>query len=95
MYTSLVGAVAREAATTTKQVSFAYTPIASTTPQLYEKPSYHSKVIPWLQGFDYPVDYTPEMLRAQIKATQDAGVESYLFWDAANKYNSLRQVLAQ
>ena len=86
-------AVAREMATSTKIAGLAFSPIASTTPQMYEKPSYHGKVIPWLQGFDYPVDYTPEMLRAQIEATKDAGIESYLFWDAANKYSSLRQVL--
>ena len=94
VYASLVGAILREEATTTKQASFAYTPIASTTPQLYEKPAYQGKVVPWLQSFDYPVDYTPEMVRAQIKATQDAGIDSYLFWDAANKYTSLRSVLS-
>lgn len=93
VYASMVGAVAREVATTTKQASFAFSPIASTSPQLYEKPVYSGKVIPWLQGFDYPVTYTPAMVAAQIKATQDAGVESWLFWDAANKYLSLRQVL--
>lgn len=94
VYTSLAGVVAREAATTTTLMSLAYIPIASTTPRLYEKPSYVGKVIPWLQSFDYPVDYTPEMVAAQIKATNDARIDSYLFWDAANKYNSLRQVLA-
>ena len=48
---------------------------------------------PWLQSFDYPVPYTPEMVRAQIKATEDVGLRSYLFWDPANKYLSLKQVL--
>ncbi|MEK7068287.1 MAG: putative glycoside hydrolase, partial [Patescibacteria group bacterium] len=59
-----------------------------------QKPDYRGKVIPWLQDFDYPVDYTPAMVAAQIKAARDAGMESYLFWDAGNKYSSLRQVLA-
>ncbi|OGC80283.1 hypothetical protein A2943_00195 [Candidatus Adlerbacteria bacterium RIFCSPLOWO2_01_FULL_51_16] len=94
VYTSLVGAVLREVATTTRQPSFAFIPIASTSPQLYEKPVYSGKVIPWLQGFDYPVHYSPEMVSAQIEATNDAGIESYLFWDAANKYTSLRSVLS-
>ncbi len=94
VYTSLIQAVAREAATTTLQASLAFTPIASTTPPLYEKPQYRGKVVPWLQSFDYPVSYTPEMVRAQIQATQDAGINSYLFWDAGNKYTSLRQVLS-
>ena len=93
IYSSLVPAVAREVATTTTQASFAFIPIASTTPQLYEKPVYQGKIVPWLQSFDYPVHYTPEMVRAQIQATYDAGIDSYIFWDAANKYTSLRQVL--
>jgi hypothetical protein len=52
-----------------------------------------SKIRPWLQSFDYPVSYTPAMVQAQIKANHDAGLDSYLFWDAANKYVSLRKVL--
>lgn len=94
VYTSMAQAVKREVATTTPQESLAFTPIASTTPPLYEKPSYRGKVVPWLQSFDYPVDYTPAMVEAQIKAAADAGVRSYLFWDAANKYHSLREVLS-
>lgn len=61
---------------------------------LYAKTSYPvSKIRPWLQSFDYPVVYTPAMVAAQIKATNDAGLNSYLMWDAANKYTALRQVL--
>lgn len=41
---------------------------------------------PWLQDNDYPVPYTPGMVRAQIKATYDAGLDSWLLWDAANTY---------
>ena len=37
--------------------------------------------------------YTPAMVSAQIKATTDAGLDSWIFWDAGNKYTSLRQVL--
>jgi hypothetical protein len=62
---------------------------------LYSKPVYAtSKMRPWLQSFDYPVVYTPAMVAQQIKATTDAGLDSWLFWDAANKYNALRKVLA-
>ncbi|MBI2004538.1 hypothetical protein HYS79_00010 [Patescibacteria group bacterium] len=72
--------------------------IATTTRQVavgvYEKQAYPtSKIRPWLQSFDYPVTYTKEMVAAQIQATLDAGLTSYLFWDAANKYHALRQVL--
>ncbi|NTV44911.1 MAG: hypothetical protein HGA67_04485 [Candidatus Yonathbacteria bacterium] len=44
------------------------------------------KLRPWLQDFDYPVPYTPGMVSAQIKATYDAGLTSFMLWDPANKY---------
>jgi hypothetical protein len=89
-------AVRRTVAATTTVPGFTHTAIASTSPQLYEKPVYEKgKIVPWLQDFDYPVDYTPAMVRNQIQATYDAGLTSYIFWDAGNKYSSLRQVLSQ
>jgi len=45
-----------------------------------------SKMRPWLQDFDYPVTYTPDMVRTQIQATYDAGLNSWMMWDASNKY---------
>lgn len=92
---SLEEAVRRAIATTTLNYAFGETPIASTSPQRYTKPSYPASVIrPWLQAFDYPVAYTPAMVKAQIKANEDNGLQSYLMWDAANKYRSLREVLS-
>ncbi len=92
---SMNTAVARTIATTTRNAFLGAVPIASTSPQLYQKESYPaSRMRPWLQSFDYPVEYTPAMVAAQIKANEDAGLTSYLFWDAANRYRSLRQVLA-
>ncbi len=44
------------------------------------------KLRPWLQDNDYPVHYTSEMVRAQIQATYDAGLTSWMLWDAANTY---------
>jgi len=41
---------------------------------------------PWLQDNDYPVHYTPEMVRKQIQATYDAGLISWMLWDAGNTY---------
>ncbi len=62
---------------------------------LYTKVAYPaSKLRPWLQDFDYGKDYTSEDIEAQIKATTDAGLTSWAFWDAGNKYNNLRKVLA-
>ncbi len=44
------------------------------------------KLRPWLQDNDYPVPYTPEMVRTQIQATYDAGLTSWMLWDAGNTY---------
>jgi hypothetical protein len=41
---------------------------------------------PWLQDNDYPVHYTPEMIRKQIQATYDTGLTSWMLWDPANTY---------
>jgi hypothetical protein len=88
-------AVRRTTATTTPVAAYAHTRIGTSTPALYAKPSYPaSKMRPWLQDFDYPVEYTPAMVREQITANEDAGLTSYMFWDPANKYSSLRSVVA-
>jgi hypothetical protein len=44
------------------------------------------KLRPWLQDNDYPVPYSPAMVRAQIQATYDAGLTSWMLWDAGNTY---------
>lgn len=55
------------AATTTAQVASG----------LYSKKVYPASIMrPWLQSFDYPVPYTPAMVAAQIKANEDAGLNS-------------------
>jgi hypothetical protein len=42
---------------------------------------------PWLQDFDlYGTDYTPEMVRAQIKAAEENQSSGWLIWNAGNKY---------
>ncbi len=41
---------------------------------------------PWLQDFDLGATYTPDMVRAQMKATYDAGLDSWALWDAGNTY---------
>jgi hypothetical protein len=51
---------------------------ASTTPL---------KIRPWLQAFSLGADYTPAMVRAQIQATYDAGLNSWMLWNAASVYN--------
>jgi hypothetical protein len=44
------------------------------------------KLRPWLQDFDYPVPYTPDMVREQIHATYDTGLTSWMLWDPTNTY---------
>ncbi|MBI2612496.1 hypothetical protein HYW59_01635 [Candidatus Kaiserbacteria bacterium] len=61
---------------------------------MYSKSAYSPlKLRPWLQDFDYGKDYLPADILAQTKATYDAGLTSWFFWDPANRYTSLRQVL--
>ncbi len=51
---------------------------ASTTP---------SKLRPWLQDFSIGgVTYTSDMVRAQMKATYDTGLDSWMLWNASNVY---------
>ncbi len=45
-----------------------------------------NKLRPWLQDFDLGAKYTADMVRAQIKATNDAGLNSWMLWDPANTY---------
>lgn len=44
------------------------------------------KLRPWLQDFNLGVTYTADMVRKQIKATYDAGLTSWMLWDASNTY---------
>jgi hypothetical protein len=52
--------------------------LASTSPD---------KIRPWLQAFDLGAVYTPAMVRAQIQATYDAGLTSWMLWNAGSVYN--------
>ncbi len=91
---SMSEAARRAVASTTPVAGFAQERIGTSTPAIYTKPSYdRNKIRPWLQDFDYPVEYTPAMVQEQIKATYDSGLNSWMFWDPANRYDSLRQIL--
>ena len=44
-------------------------------------------VRPWIQDFDLGAIYTPEMVRLQMKATEDAGLkQGWLVWNPNNRY---------
>lgn len=46
----------------------------------------YKKMRPWLQDFDYGGDYDVEEVRAQIRATYDAGLTSWMLWSPSNRY---------
>lgn len=45
-----------------------------------------AKLRPWYQDFDLGAVYTKEMVRAQIDAGENVGINSWMLWDPANKY---------
>lgn len=52
-----------------------------------------AKIRPWLQDFDMGATYTKEMVRAQIKAVYDNGLDSWMLWDPSNKYTPSALIL--
>ncbi len=47
-----------------------------------------NKLRPWLQDFSINgTPYAPEMVRAQIKAAYDVGLNSWMLWNASNVYS--------
>jgi hypothetical protein len=44
------------------------------------------KLRPWLQDFNLGATYTKELVRAQIDATYDVGLTSWMLWDPKNIY---------
>lgn len=58
--------------------------LAGAKPRLGEG---RAKLRPWLQDFDlYGTPYTPEMVRAQIKAAEENQTSGWLIWNAGNTY---------
>ena len=45
------------------------------------------KLRPWIQAFDLGALYTPAMVRAQMQATYDSGLTSWMIWNAASIYS--------
>ena len=43
-------------------------------------------IVNWLQDFSYGREYSSTEVRAQIKASRDAGVDDFILWDAAVEY---------
>ena len=59
----------------------------TTTIATSTKNQVRAKMRPWLQVFSIGgVTYDTEKVTAQIKASEDAGVDSWLLWDPKNTY---------
>jgi hypothetical protein len=52
------------------------------TKEVYDK----DKIRPWIQDFDYGGDYDVAEVRAQIQATYDVGLDSWMLWAPSNRY---------
>lgn len=68
---------ASSSATTTEKVA-----TGLYTKEVYDK----DKIRPWLQDFDYGGNYDVAEVRAQIQATYDAGLDSWILWAPSNRY---------
>lgn len=80
-------ATARAAATSTVAKHLNGERIGTSTPPIYTKESHDpEKIRPWLQDFSLKEQYGAAQVRAQIQATYDAGLDSWMLWDARNTY---------
>ncbi len=49
----------------------------------------YSQIRPWIQDFSINgVTYTSDMVKAQMKAVYDSGLDSWMMWDPSNKYTT-------
>ncbi len=79
--------VDRLKSSTTPMEGFQHTRIGTSTPAIYAKPIYTAeKLRTWIQDFDYGGDYDAADVRAQIQASYDAGVMSFIIWAPSNIY---------
>lgn len=94
VYYAMKSGVERMQSSTTPLEGFRHEPIyinnASGTPVFtgeYRKPVYGGERLrTWIQDFDYGGDYDAADVRAQIQASYDAGVMSWMIWAPSNIY---------
>ena len=79
--------VERMRSETTPLQGFLHERMGTSTPAVYKKPTYGpEKFRTWIQDFDYGGDYDAADVRAQIQASYDAGVMSWMVWAPSNIY---------
>lgn len=84
---AMLSGVNRALASTTPMQGFLHTRIGTSTPAVYAKPVHTAdKFRTWIQDFDYGGDYDAADVRAQIQASYDAGVNSWMIWAPSNIY---------
>jgi hypothetical protein len=44
------------------------------------------KLRPWLQDFNLGAIYTADMVKSQMRATEELGLDGWLLWNASNRY---------
>ena len=94
VYHAMKSGVDRMVASTTRLQGFLHEPIMSTNASgtatftgRYTKPAYGpDKLRTWIQDFNYGGTYGPDEVRAQIQASYDAGVDSWMIWAPSNIY---------
>lgn len=87
VYHAMKTGVDRMKAPTTPMQGFLHQRSGTSTPAVYMKPGYGpEKFRTWIQDFDYGGDYDAADVRAQIQASYDAGVTSWMIWAPSNNY---------
>jgi len=61
---------------------------AKTNGQKIAPPVEYARIRPWLQAFNLGATYDLNMIKQEIKATNDGGGFGWLLWNAANNYSS-------
>jgi hypothetical protein len=87
VYHAMKSGVDRMKSGTTPMQGFLHQRVGTSTPATYYKPIYGpEKLRTWIQDFDYGGDYDAADVRAQIQASYDAGVMSWMIWAPSNIY---------
>lgn len=87
VYHAMLHGVERALASTTTLEGFTHVRMGTTTPAVYAKTPYPpERLRTWIQDFDYGGEYDAVDVRAQIQASIDAGVHSWMVWSPSNIY---------
>jgi hypothetical protein len=83
---SMDRAVDRVTSELTTVKGFMHTPVEGRK-GIYKKERYPAtKLRTWIQDFNYGGHYGPKEVREQFQATYDAGLTSWMIWNASNRY---------